>query len=444
MMSREAYLAGSLQLRHLVRAALLGLLLCQLLTARVRAAEEAADPYDVLYDVIMTRDGRSYAEDETSPLIFPRSEFPFGDKTYEKLNAALDAFAALPQSKIVAYSDIKRALLQRHLWKVYDASHPIYYVNRAGKPDASYKNHASRRIAVQPKIGSLIHRLALTRAQILALPNTLTATVKSGGFAESHDPDDLFKPFLPPDLYAKKSSWICQGDAKDPIPADVHSKKFKWRSAFLSFLRAPGGRAETLKCVEKFNRGEALPVGTQSALIEQAFLISNEGEPVLSPLIVSISLRAYVDVMPHPRSRRGGLAAKQCVAEFLIQPRQLMQGNAVMRALTPADHRFEAGDVSGIEGGSQDPFEFAIDAIHPRLRLCIRCHANPGRIGLHTTRPQLLKEVSPKAISKATSAQKRADKTWKALQLLRREDSIKKDAPSSATADQAQPPTDNR
>jgi len=108
----------------------------------------------------------------------------------------------------------------------------------------------------------------------------------------------LLKPFLPPDLYAKESSWICQGDANEPVPADVHSKRFKWRSTFLSFLRAPGGRAETLKWVEKFNRGETLPLGTQSALIEQAFLISDEGELVLSPLIVSISLRAYVGVEP--------------------------------------------------------------------------------------------------------------------------------------------------
>ena len=105
-----------------------------------------------------------------------------------------------------------------------------------------------------------------------------------------------------------------------------------------------------------------------------------------------------------PAIANGGLAAKQCVAEFVIQPRQLMQGNAVMRALTPTDHRFEAGDVSGIAGGTQDPFEYSLDPVHPRLTLCMRCHAGASRIGLQTTRPPLLKEVSPKAISKATSA----------------------------------------
>ena len=33
----------------------------------------------------------------------------------------MDSFETLPQKKIEAYSDIKRALLQRHLWKVFDA-----------------------------------------------------------------------------------------------------------------------------------------------------------------------------------------------------------------------------------------------------------------------------------------------------------------------------------
>ena len=130
MTSQETttYLARSLRLPHPVRVALLALFLGQLLTDGVRGAEDAADPYNVLHDVIMTRygkDGKSYAENETAPVIFKWSDFPFGDKTFKKFNAALDAFAALPQAKIEAYSDIKRALLQRHLWKVVDATNPV-------------------------------------------------------------------------------------------------------------------------------------------------------------------------------------------------------------------------------------------------------------------------------------------------------------------------------
>ena len=112
-----------------LRVVLLGLLFCQTWTRIVHGVEVASDPYDVLYDVIMTRyqsDGTSYGQDETSPVILGGSRFPFDDQTFEKLNVALDAFAALPQAKIEKYSDIKRALLQSHVWKVYDATHPAY------------------------------------------------------------------------------------------------------------------------------------------------------------------------------------------------------------------------------------------------------------------------------------------------------------------------------
>ena len=59
MTSQETttYLARSLRLQSLVCVALLALFLGQLLTGRVCGAEDEADPYDVLYDVLMTRYG---------------------------------------------------------------------------------------------------------------------------------------------------------------------------------------------------------------------------------------------------------------------------------------------------------------------------------------------------------------------------------------------------
>ena len=60
---------------------------------------------------------------------------------------------------------------------------------------------------------------------------------------------------------------------------------------FLSFMRLPGGRSETLSYIETLQRKKVFPVGTQFAFIEQAFLICDEGEMILSPLIVSISYR---------------------------------------------------------------------------------------------------------------------------------------------------------
>ncbi|MBC8291407.1 MAG: M56 family metallopeptidase [Planctomycetes bacterium] len=288
------------------------------------------DPYDELYDVLMTRwkDGKSYAQNETSPAIFSWSEFPFDDTTFEKFNAAMDAFAALPQEKIEAYSDVKRALLQRHLWKVFDTTFnwdwwkgEWYWGGRKVFP----KPHLERRTALQPKIASLIRRLALTKEQILALPNPLAATVKSGHFAQAHDPADRFKPFLPADLYAEETTWICLGEDGKEIPASQHTSKLYSRSMFLQFIRLPEGRTETLEYMERIRKQpHQFPAGTQFALMEQPFLISKEGQLVLSPLITSIQLRAYLNVGRRFSSSEDDPQITQCVAEFVMQPRDLM------------------------------------------------------------------------------------------------------------------------
>ena len=322
--------------QHLVRVALLILTLGQLLTGRVRGAEGTVDPYDVLYDVLMTRwkDGKAYAQNETSPAIFAWSEFPFDDKTFKKFDVALDEFAALPQEKIEAYSDVKRALLQRHLWKVFDTTFDWdwwkengdwYWGGRKYFP----RSHMDRRNASQPKLVALIRRLALTKEQIQSLPNPLAATVKSGGFATAHDPEDRFKPFLRADLYGKDSSFVCLGEDRHEIPVSQHTGKLYSRSMFLQFMRLPGGRKETLEYMEKIKKKtELFPVGTQFALIEQPYLISKQGEMILSPMIVSVQLRAYLDV--DRTSREARPEATQCVTEFVMPPRELMKGNAVM------------------------------------------------------------------------------------------------------------------
>jgi hypothetical protein len=437
-------LPRSFQIQPLVRVALFVLLFSQLPTGGVRGAEDAADPYNVLYDVMMTRygkDGKSYAENESSPAIFSESEFPFGDKTYKKFSAALDAFGALPQTKIEAYSDVKRALLQRHLWKLFDVTPPHRWIDpQTGAHRVLNRNHSDRRAAVQPKIASLIQRLALTRERILMLPNTLAATVKSGGFALRHDPTDQFEPFLPADLYSKESSWVCIG-TDETIPVDLHVERVKWRSAFYSFIRLPKGRPETLEYIENAHSKEQFPVGTQVALIEQAFLISDKGELILSPLIVSTSLRAYLIVnlsVVHARP-----AATQCVAEFVMQPRQLMQGNAVMKAMDPIEHRFEASE-KFICQDTRDPFETGRIPPRTRLNSCVKCHSRAAIITKSGAGSGPLFAGSPAAISKATSNEKRKHDTWKTLHELWQADSAKIGTQSPARADKPQPPLDNK
>lgn len=394
-------------------------------------APDAADPYDTLYDVLMTRngpDGKAYAQNETSPSIFSWSEFPFDDKTFDKFNAALSAFAALPQEDIDEYNDVKRALLQRHLWKVFDTT-----FNWDWKPDwwwsgrkAFPKTHLDRRIAVQPPIVALLRKLALTKEQILGLPNPLAATMNSGGFATAHDTADQFKPFLPTDLYAEESSWICLGEDKEPIPASQHTNKSSSRSMFLQFIRLPGGRAETLEYLERIKkRPHQFPVGTQFALLEQPFLISKEGELVLSPMVASVQLRAYLNVGRRFSASKDAPQVTQSVAEFVMQPRELMKGNAVMRAMGQNDFRYDAGAPDSVGFNPRDPFATGENAggmpTTSRLSDCMSCHGSAGGRGVRTrsfASTNSFHESSAEEISKATSAQKRDYEDWKALEAL--------------------------
>ena len=113
-------------------------------------------------------------------------------------------------------------------------------------------------------------------------------------------------------------------------------------------MRLPDGRDATVDYIEKLNNREAFPVGTQFALIDQAFLISDEGKIVLSSLINSIQLRAYLNVTS--TQLQAGSDPIDCVAEFLMQPRQLMQGDSVMRAVAPNERRFTFDESGGGRG----------------------------------------------------------------------------------------------
>jgi len=171
-------------------------------------------------------------------------------------------------------------------------------------------------------------------------------------------------------------------------------------------------------------RKEKFPAGPQFALVEQAFLISDEGELVLSPLIVSIALRAYLTV--DRRFSKKVSEPTQSVTEFVMQPRELMKGNAVMKALHPSDHRYETGE-GFFPPGHEDPFESGRMLRRTRLKTCMGCHSGRGINSIQTVvnvgYVHFPSKSGPELVSKATSNGKRNHKTWKALRALWRADS---------------------
>lgn len=365
------------------------------------------DAFDELYDVLMVRHARNgvaYGENEIAPMIFKFSKFPFDDATYPRLTAALDA---ITPEDIKSYSNLQRAILQRQLWSVFDATAPSRVFRR--RPDDA------RRTAVHKQLANLIRQLALKRTEIESLPDTLQTTVQAKKYPTEFDLEKPTSPFLPPDLTHESSPWICFGRSRTPV--NLHATDGRWRAAFFQFVRLPGERQTTIEYIDRWNKENVLPAGTQFALIEKAFLISDEGEMVLSPMTVSIQLRAYRNV---EQSFRDAGNATQCVAEFISRPRDYLRGNALMAAVSPTDYRIKT---VRSDGGKQDVLELVNDpktSLQARLEQCMQCHGGAGIRSLGdfvAPRGKLktLQRRSQKEIADATLTAKREDESWKLL-----------------------------
>ena len=286
---------------------------------------------------------------------------------------------------------------------------------------------------MQKQLAGLIRQLALKRSEIESLPDTLHTTVQAKKYPTGFDLGKPTSPFLPADLIEESSAWVYFGRSSTPV--NDHARKSRWRSSFFQLIRLPGGRRATIEYIkrlqllrlperrratieyiDRLNKQEVFPVGTQVALIEKAFLVSDKGEMVLSPMTVSIQLRAYRNVK---QSFREAGTATQCVAEFISRPRDFMRADALMTAMSPADYRLKT---FRSDGGKQDTFELVDDpkaSNQPRLRQCMNCHGGTCIRSFGDVARGDLKSFqmrNQKEIVQATAKAKRDDVSWKLLQ----------------------------
>jgi hypothetical protein len=130
---------------------------------------------------------------------------------------------------------LKRAVLQRDLWAVFD-----WAAAGPGLP--------RQRRELETRLAEAIHRVALTSAQVRALPDNYSDAVATQQFAPAYDPRNPRHPFLPPELFRSDGPWVCLSAFSQEPTAAVH---FSGRSLFLVFMRLPGGRDATLAYIHK-------------------------------------------------------------------------------------------------------------------------------------------------------------------------------------------------
>lgn len=228
-------------------------------------------------------DGEEYGADELDPLLWFDTTHLLTGNSHRLAIRELDTFLSSGAESLIR-DPLKRALFQRDLWAVFD------WAASQAEP------YPAERQALNARLAEVMKRVALTREEILSLPDNSRLAVDSQTYPAGFQPDHPEDAFLPPDLFQPGSAWVLLGREGGPT-AMTHTEAFPFfgRSVFLVFVRSASGRAATLDFIRSLN-GESIPVtaaGSQVALVRRMLLIDARGELVLSPLVETIQVRHF-------------------------------------------------------------------------------------------------------------------------------------------------------
>jgi hypothetical protein len=319
------------------------------------------------------QESRAY---ELDPFLWPRSNYLLGGPGYRPALAVLDEFLATHGEKLVKDS-LPRALLQRDLWALFDSllANPVWldYAEPGRQRKDPFK---AQRRELATRVVKVMQRLALTRAQVAALPDNYAAAVAARAFPAAFDPGREEAAFLPPDLWQPHGPWVLLGD-RGPAPlAQAHLDFFGGRSTFFVFLRLPGGRDETLEYLGEL-RGWArgggkadppmFPVGTQVALARQAVLFDDRGELTPTRLTETVQVRVFrrtdkqVIANPTPPPERR--------YEIKLRRSDLLAGKAGLATVKDGEGERAFLLFLGRNAG---------EGVEPVRASCTACHQGPG------------------------------------------------------------------
>ncbi|MBI4219289.1 MAG: hypothetical protein HY682_04020 [Chloroflexi bacterium] len=236
----------------------------------------------------VTADGKEYGNDTLDPLLWRDTSHLLSGPSHSEAMAPLDEFLSTSGEQQVR-DPVRRAMLQRDLWAVFD-----WLTVRSD-------TYPEQRQALKSRLASAIRAVALTRDEINSLPDNYQAAVTSGRYPSSHSGCYLGPPFLPPGLPDASGGWVGLGRQGGPIAiSHVQDAHFLGRSAFLTYVRVPGGRDATLRFVEQMTArtADAVPVGTEVALVRRMLLVDDTAEIVATPIVEEVEIRRFNFSLP--------------------------------------------------------------------------------------------------------------------------------------------------
>jgi hypothetical protein len=351
-----------------------------------------------LYAALWVREdfqGNRYGEDSLDPMLWPQSKHLLSQPSHDAALRILDEFLRTHAENLIQ-GPVKRAMLQRDLWAVFDWSVQPY----PGLPE-----YRDERRELQKRLAELLRRLALTPEQIKALPDNYAQAVHSGAFPANYNPAQPQQPFLPPDLFDPRGPWVCITPSPEtPAGGGVakgHVSNVSGRSVFLVFMRLPEGRKATLDYFQTLwnfpqpwiggpdDRGPletnpnlpSFPAGTQVALVRQMVLFDNRGNLVVSPITESVQIRVYREITNSRRYFAGGLTTSgQDFFEIRISRPLLFSGNqGGLRATGHDEIEPSTFQTMGFdEIGESDNAGRVVPHFTSIMRRCVNCHSGGG------------------------------------------------------------------
>ena len=384
-----------------------------------------------LYRAVAMRaqDGTQYGADNSEPY-----SDPFDDPA--SLTAVLDEFLS-DNGKTSLPGNLHRALLLNDVWAAFDLE-----VAHEGRPLAQ-------------KLARVIGRLRMPAAAIAALPDNYAQAVKSRlrRISIPSIPRSRFCPLT----FSMRTAPGCRSasTASGPV-APMHVQQLSGRSAFLVFLRVPGGRKATLAYLQtlnlyrtpwefrpaelatnestgefvrwdplRFNRETPqFAAGTTVALVRQMIVINDKLEPVPTPITQSVQFRVYRKVSGNRAELTfANFGTWQSVYEFVMRRRDLLAGRAGgLHAIKPGEREYRLASVPMRVGREEQLIGPAV------LSTCARCHHADGIFSINsytrtltrggTTNPQLLPAISPEYQRAETVYWKRQQFDWGMLRGL--------------------------
>lgn len=337
-------------------------------------------------------DGKKYGLDQLDILFWHNTRHLLTDPSHHRALAVLDEFIGKHGDNAIQ-DPLKRALLQRDLWELFDWS--------AGS--GRHPEDARPRRELQARLAVAIKRLALTTNEIASLPDN---------YAQAERNPDLVS--LPRGLFQKDGAWISVGiNGGDPA-TPAHVRSFGGRSVFITMLRHPDGRKAAVKYLARLRSFSPMwvfetnsdstqpepamnpklpqfPKNTEWALVRRMLVIDTEGRIQPTRIVESIQLRSYLQVPKITGSRLSDfekLAQAQRFGEFTMSRRR----GAALAAVSKGERgfpfvQFMSKGIDLFEDSRQsEPWKGSSALQSEVLRSCAGCHASfgPGILSVPT------------------------------------------------------------